>query len=225
MKSQALAARIEHTLLRPDATPTDVDTLCAEARREGFGGVCVNPVHVARCRQQLAGGSVRVVTVVGFPLGANVTATKVHEAELALEHGADELDMVMHVGLLRAGRLDEVRADIRAVTQAAATHSVKVILEVGLLLEAEIDTATQLAADAGARFIKTCTGFAAHGGGVEPWHIERIRRALGGAHPEIRIKASGGIRTWAQAQTLLDAGATRLGTSHGVAIMRQAMAR
>lgn len=211
-----LARMIDHTLLRPDATPEAVETLCAEARQHGFASACVAPVHVRDAVRLLHGSGVRVCTVIGFPLGAVTTATKGFEASRALLDGAEELDMVLPVGLLKAGRTGEVLADIRTVTGVARTAGAvtKVILETALLTDAEKAAACLLALEAGADFVKTSTGFASAGATTDDVGLLRhvVRAAAG-------VKAAGGIRTRDQALAMIAHGATRLGTSAGVAIL------
>lgn len=213
---EAVAARTDHTLLRPEATPADIDRLCEEALRYGCAAVCVNPIYVARAAARLAGTPVKVATVVGFPLGASLTATKVAEAALALGQGAQEIDMVLPVGLLKAGALEAVRADLRAVIAVchAAGALCKVILETALLTPEEKVLAARLAVEAGADFVKTSTGFGPGGATVED--VTLLRQVVG---PSIGVKAAGGIRTAEQAIAMLEAGATRLGTSATVAIL------
>ncbi|HXF70449.1 MAG TPA: deoxyribose-phosphate aldolase [Thermoflexus sp.] len=213
---EALAAQIDHTLLRPEATPADIDRLCEEALRYGCAAVCVNPIYVARAAARLAGTPIKVATVVGFPLGASLTATKVAEATLALSQGAQEIDVVMPIGLLKAGEIEMVRADLQAV--AAVCHAAgalcKVILETGLLTPEEKTLAARLAVEAGADFVKTSTGFGPGGATIED--VALLRRVVG---PSIGVKAAGGIRTAEQALAMLEAGASRLGTSATVAIL------
>ncbi len=213
---EALAAQIDHTLLRPEATPADIDRLCEEALRYGCAAVCVNPIYVARAAARLAGTPIKVATVVGFPLGASLTATKVAEATLALSQGAQEIDVVMPIGLLKAGEIEMVRADLQAV--AAVCHAAgalcKVILETGLLTPEEKTLAARLAVEAGADFVKTSTGFGPGGATIED--VALLRRVVG---PSIGVKAAGGIRTAEQAIAMLEAGASRLGTSATVAIL------
>ncbi len=213
---EALAARIDHTLLRPEATPGDIDRLCEEALRYGCAAVCVNPIYVARAAARLAGTPVKVATVVGFPLGASLTAIKVAEATLALSQGAREIDMVLPIGLLKAGEIDTVRADLQAVVTVchAAGALCKVILETALLTAEEKVLAARLAVEAGADFVKTSTGFGPGGATVDD--VALLRRVVG---PSIGVKAAGGIRTAEQAIAMLEAGASRLGTSATVAIL------
>lgn len=212
-----LAHVIDHTLLAPGATPADVERLCAEARTHGFASVCVNGVHVARCTVALAGSPVVVGSVVGFPLGACEPRTKVHAAQLALERGARELDMVLQLGALRAGDEALVERDVAGVVAAARSAGalVKVILETGLLTPAEVVLGCRLAESAGADFVKTSTGFGPRGASLED--VRLMRASVG---PGVRVKASGGIRTLAFARELLAAGAARLGTSASLALVR-----
>ncbi|MDW8180384.1 deoxyribose-phosphate aldolase [Thermoflexus sp.] len=211
-----LAARIDHTLLRPEAMPGDIDRLCEEALRYGCAAVCVNPIYVARAAARLAGTPVKVATVVGFPLGASLTAIKVAEAAMALGQGAQEIDMVLPVGLLKAGAIDAVRVDLQAVAAVcrAAGALCKVILETALLTAEEKVLAARLAVEAGADFVKTSTGFGPGGATVED--VALLRQVVG---PSVGVKAAGGIRTAEQAIAMLEAGADRLGTSATVAIL------
>ncbi len=208
---------IDHTLLKPEASSAGIQKLCAEAREYGFASVCVNPSHVQAAAAHLRDAiNVKVCTVIGFPLGANVTETKVFESELALKHGATELDMVLNIGALVEGNNALVESDIRAVVQAGhkAGAIVKVIIETALLEEAHIITASEIVTRAGADFIKTSTGFAAKGATVE--HIRLMRKHIGAA---VKVKASGGIRDLTFTQELIAAGAERIGASAGVAIV------
>jgi len=205
---------IDHTLLKADATRADIERLCAEARRFEFVAVCVNPVWVPLCRQALAASRVRVATVVGFPLGANQTATKQAEASLAMRQGADELDMVAALGHLKAGDWRYVASDMRAVVEAAEGRVVKVIIESALLTPDEITRASTVARDAGAAFVKTSTGMHALGGATVD-AVARMRAAVDNA---AGVKASGGIRDCATVIRMLAAGASRIGTSSGVRI-------
>lgn len=208
-----LANRIDHTILKPDATRSQIEKLCGEAKEYGFASVCVNPCHVALAARLLAGSDVKVCTVIGFPLGATTTASKAAETEIAYADGCDEFDMVINIGALRDGDTAFVRADIAAVVQAAKGRTVKVILETGLLTDAEKVTACRLAAEAGAHFVKTCTGFATGCATVED--IALMRRE---SPAHVKVKASGGVRTYEAAVALVAAGADRIGTSSGVAI-------
>jgi len=209
-----IASLIEHTLLASDASEAAIDRLCAEAVQHGFRAVCVNPIHVARCAQLLRGKEPFVVSVAGFPTGATYTPVKVREAILAAEQGAGEIDMVMRVGALKEGLADEVEADIAAVVRAVDGTPVKVIIETGLLLEEEIALACRVLENAGAAFGKTSTGFFGTGATVEAVSI--MRRSLG---KSVGIKASGGIKSLAQAQELIAAGAERIGCSASLNII------
>lgn len=209
-----LLRAIEHTLLRPEAGPGAVRRLCAEAREFRLGAVCVHPCYVALARDALAGSDVRVVTVAGFPLGANATDVKAYEAARAVRDGAAEVDMVLNVGLLKEGDLGAVAADVAGVVAAAAVP-VKVILETALLTEAEIVAACRAAESAGARFVKTSTGFGPGGATLEA--VRLMRASVG---PGVGVKAAGGIRTLEQVRDFLAAGADRIGTSNGAAIAR-----
>jgi len=208
-----LAKYIDHTLLKPEATPADVEKLCKEAAGFGFKAVCVNPVHCAMAAALLKGVDVEVATVVGFPLGANTTVIKMTETKDALANGATEIDMVMALGLFKAGDDAMVGRDIDGVVQAAEGRPVKVILETCLLDKAEIARACLIALKAGAAFVKTSTGFGSRGASVED-----IRIMKAAVDKRMGIKASGGIRTRAQALEMIEAGATRIGTSAGATI-------
>lgn len=213
-RTNGLARYIDHTLLRPDATVAQIERLCDEARKYGFYAVCVNGCYVEPARLWLAGSGVKVATVIGFPLGAMLSWAKAAEVRLALAAGADELDMVMNIGWLKSGRFDAVRDDIAAVVTAAAGRPVKVIIETALLTTEEKETAARLVVDSGAAFVKTSTGFLGPGATVED--VQLLAQVTGG---RIGVKASGGIRDLATARALIAAGATRLGTSSGVAIV------
>jgi len=208
-----VAALIDHTLLKPDATQDEIDHLCAEARKYKFASVCINPVWVAYCKELLADTEVMVATVVGFPLGALPTETKASEAAQAVEQGADELDMVLNIGFLKSGRYQEVEEDVRQVVQAAGGKTVKVIIETALLTDEEKIQACLLAKRAGAHFVKTSTGFSKGGATVNDVAI--MRRVVG---PGMGVKASGGIRTGEDARQMIAAGASRIGASASVAI-------
>jgi deoxyribose-phosphate aldolase len=218
MTLEAVAARvagaIEHTLLDPGATAADLDRCCDEAVAHGFAAVCVNPPWVARCATRLAGTVVRVCTVAGFPLGAHLTEVKALEARRAVEAGAHDVDVMVDLGALREGALERVLEDLRAVVLAAAPATVKVILETGRLTDDEKRTGARLAIEAGARFVKTSTGFLGTGATIAD--VRLLRSVVGADHG---VKASGGIRTLDQALELLEAGASRLGTSAGPRIV------
>ena len=211
-----LAPLIEHTALTPATTPAAIAELCDQAIRLGLRGVCVNPLYVAAARDRLDRAVTRplVVSVVGFPLGANLSATKAAETRAVIAAGADEVDMVLSIGRLKAGELDAVAVDIAAVVDAAGGKPVKVILETLLLDEGEKIAACRLSARAGAAFVKTSTGFGGARATVED--VALMRRVVGG---QLRIKASGGIRDFASAQALVAAGADVLGCSASVTIL------
>ena len=210
-----LAGLIDHTLLRPTATADEIDRLCQEARQYGFCSVCVNGVWVSRCRDLLRGSGVKVCTVVGFPLGAMDSKSKAFETATAVANGADEIDMVLNLGALKSQNLALVEADIRGVVAAAAGRTTKVILETGLLSDPEKVLACQLSKQAGASFVKTATGFA-KGSAATAEDIALMRKTVG---PEMGVKASGGVRSQADARLMIANGATRLGTSASIAIV------
>lgn len=214
-----IAALIDHTLLKPDATPAQIEALCHEAAQYRFASVCVNPSYVPLCARLLRDTPVAVCTVIGFPLGATTTKAKVFEATQAAANGARELDMVIPIGRLKAGEYRDVAEDIRAVVEAghAAGALVKVIIETALLSDEEKVAACLIAARAGADFVKTSTGFS--GGGATAADIALMRRVVG---PGLGVKASGGVRTLADARAMVEAGADRIGASAGVAIVREA---
>ncbi|NLZ33131.1 MAG: deoxyribose-phosphate aldolase [Firmicutes bacterium] len=209
-----LARYIDHTLLKPEATAKDIARLCDEARRYNFAAVCVNPVYVDHACRLLRGSGVRVCTVVGFPLGASTPAAKAFEAGEAVARGADEIDMVIHVGALKSGDVKHVREEIAAVVEAARGRTVKVILETGLLTDEEKIAACRAAKEAGAHFVKTSTGFGP--GGATAADVRLMREAVGAG---MGVKAAGGIRTREAALEMIAVGATRIGTSSGVAII------
>jgi deoxyribose-phosphate aldolase len=211
-----LAPLIEHTALKPETTPAAIARLCEEAVRLGLRGVCVNPIYVTQARRELDGATARplLVSVVGFPLGASLTATKAAETRAVIDAGADEVDMVLPIGRLKAGELDAVESDIAAVVAAAGGRVVKVILETSLLDESEKIAACRLSVRAGAAFVKTSTGFGGSHATVED--VALMRRTVGG---QLRIKASGGIRDFASARALVEAGAHVLGCSASVTIV------
>jgi deoxyribose-phosphate aldolase len=214
----AVASLIDHTLLKPEATGHDIAAVCEEARHAGFASVCLNPYWVRFAAAQLIGSSVRVCTVIGFPLGANQVRTKVAEAELALSEGARELDMVQNIGALRSHSFDTVEDEIAQL--ATLAHSggaiLKVILETCLLTDEEKITACRLAARAHADFVKTSTGFSKSGATVAD--VQLMRQTVG---PTIGVKASGGVRSFAALREMVAAGATRIGTSSGVNILHE----
>lgn len=214
---QAIAAAIDHAILKPDLTRDQVDAELDIAREWGVFSVCVRPSDIAYAVEYLAGSGVAVGTVIGFPHGTTSTAAKVAEARQALHDGASELDMVLNIGWLRSGRDAEVEADIRAVVEAADGVIVKVIFETAYLTDEQIVTACALTANAEADFVKTSTGFA--GGGATVEHIRLMRAST---DPEVQVKASGGVRGLETATAMMDAGATRLGTSASATILGEA---
>ncbi|MGI6588817.1 MAG: deoxyribose-phosphate aldolase [Peptococcia bacterium] len=216
---EEVVQKIDHTLLKPNATEKEYWQLCQEAKELGFKAVCVLPYYVPFCVAQLKNSSVVVATVVGFPLGANQQGVKSFEAEKAFADGATEVDMVINIGALKDGKLKDVFLDMQQVVDVAKTFTnklVKVIIETGLLTVEEKRLACQLAVEAGADFVKTSTGF--NGGGAMVDDVLLMASVVG---EKAKVKAAGGIRTWAQAEKLLRAGASRLGTSSGKNIVVQ----
>ncbi|RUT30644.1 deoxyribose-phosphate aldolase [Paenibacillus zeisoli] len=210
-----VAALIDHTLLRADATKAEITKLTEEAKKYEFASVCVNPTWVAYCAEQLAGTSVKVCTVIGFPLGANTSEVKAFEAANAIKNGAGEVDMVINIGALKDGDHTLVEQDIKAVVEAAAGKAlVKVIIETSLLTDEEKVKASELAVRAGADFVKTSTGFSS--GGATPEDVALMRRTVG---DQVGVKASGGVRSLEDMTKMVEAGATRIGASSGVKIM------
>jgi deoxyribose-phosphate aldolase len=209
-----LAPYIDHTILKAQATLADIKKLCLEAKEHDFAAVCVNPCFVKAASVFLESSTVKLATVVGFPLGASATPTKVFETQEAIKNGATEIDMVMAIGLFKSGDHKYVKDDIKAVVEAAGTKAVKVIIETCYLSTQEIARAAQLAVDAGAAFVKTSTGFGSRGASLEDILI--IKRAIA---DKARIKASGGIRNREDALAMIEAGASRIGTSSGIAIV------
>jgi len=212
-----IAGMIDHTLLKPDATPDQIAQLCFEARKYNFASVCVNPTWVKLCAELLKGSTAKVCTVIGFPLGATAPEVKAFEARNALQEGATEVDMVINIGALKARENDLVARDIRGVVDVAheAGAICKVIIETSLLNDEEKVVACLLAKEAKADFVKTSTGFSS--GGATVHDIELMRRTVG---PEMGVKASGGVRTREDAENMIKAGATRLGASAGVKIIQ-----
>lgn len=208
---------IDHTILKPDATIDMIKNLCEEARQYQFASVCVNPCYVDLAAHLLAGSGVKVATVIGFPLGATLSAVKAFEAREAVLRKADELDMVMNIGAAKLGLWEAVADDIRQVVAAAGDSKVKVIIETGLLTDDEKRLACQAVLTGGAAYVKTSTGFGP--GGATVADIQLFKAVVGN---QIGIKASGGIRTREQAEAMIAAGATRLGTSAGVTIVTDA---
>ncbi len=211
-----LAQLIDHTIVRPDATIDDVARACEEAKKHGFACVVVHSCHVARARELLSGSLIKVCAVVGFPHGASTTTVKIVEAMEAMKNGASELDFVANIGMVKSGKYDFVEIDIKNVIAMTPQKVHKVILETGSLTPDEITRVCQIAARAGAEFVKTSTGYGPRGATVED--VRLMRQAVGSL---CRIKASGGIRDLATATALVEAGAERIGTSAGPAIMEE----
>lgn len=212
-----IAKMIDHTLLKPDATQQEIAQLCFEARKYGFASVCVNPAWVPLCAELLKGSPVKVCTVIGFPLGATAPEVKAFETENAIRQGATEIDMVINIGALKARDLELVARDIRGVVNTAHAHGiiVKVIIETILLNDEEKTIACLIAKEAEADYVKTSTGFA--GGGATIADVALMRRTVG---PQMGVKASGGVRTYEDAENMIKAGATRIGASAGVKIIQ-----
>lgn len=206
---------IDHTLLKPEAKKEQILTLIEEAKKYRFYSVCINPTWVELAAKELHGEPVAVCTVIGFPLGANTTAVKAFETTNAIENGADEVDMVINIGELKSKNYDYVQKDIEAVVAAAKDKAlVKVIIETALLEDTEIVKASELVKAAGADFVKTSTGFSKHGATVAD--VKLMRETVG---PDMGVKAAGGVHNAQEAEAMVAAGATRIGTSAGVAIM------
>ncbi|MFC1787172.1 deoxyribose-phosphate aldolase [Halobacteriota archaeon] len=212
MTRDQLARMIDHTLLKPDATSNDIKRICSEAIEHNFASVCVNPVHVSLAAKMLERTSIKVCTVIGFPLGANTTETKTFEMKNALINGAQEADMVINIGALKSGDYETVKKDISAVVESAGGAIVKVIIETGLLTDEEKVYACKLAKEVGADFVKTSTGFS---GKATVSDVKLMRSVFGKC-----VKASGRIRTYEGAIALVKAGATRIGTSDALSIIK-----
>ncbi|KAB0443485.1 deoxyribose-phosphate aldolase [Lysinibacillus fusiformis] len=212
---QNFARMIDHTLLKAEATKEQIEKLCAEAKQFNFASVCVNPTWVKQSSELLQGSDVLVCTVIGFPLGANTSAVKAFEVKDAIANGANEVDMVINIGALKDKNYDLVQADIAAVVEAAKGSAlVKVIIESCLLTDEEKVKACELAVAAGADYVKTSTGFST--GGATAADIAIMRKTVG---PDLGVKASGGVRSLEDMKSMVEAGATRIGASSGVAIM------
>lgn len=210
-----IARMIDHTALKPELTKDDILKLCEEAKQYKFASVCVNPTWVKTAYEALNGTDVKVCTVIGFPLGATTPETKAFETKNAIENGASEVDMVINIGALKEKNYDLVEKDIRAVVDAANGKALtKVIIETCLLTEEEKVKACEISVKAGADFVKTSTGFSTGGATIED--VQLMRKTVG---PEIGVKASGGVRDLKAAEEMVKAGATRIGTSSGVAIV------
>lgn len=205
---------IDHTALKPETTKEEILTLCSEAKEKDFASVCVNPTWVATAAAFLQGTDVKVCTVIGFPLGANTTAVKAFETKDAIANGATEIDMVINIGALKSKDYDLVKSDIAAVVTAAGGNTVKVIIETCLLTDEEKVAACKLAVEAKANFVKTSTGFSTGGATVED--VKLMKETVG---DEAEVKASGGVRTKEDLEAMIEAGATRIGTSNALSIL------
>jgi deoxyribose-phosphate aldolase len=216
MATTNIAAMIDHTLLKPEATRQQIESLCQEAKEYKFASVCVNPTWVSTAKKLLQGSGVMVCTVIGFPLGATTTETKAFETKNAIENGAEEVDMVINIGALKDHNDELVEKDIRAVVEAAKGKAhTKVIIETSLLTKEEKIRACELSVKAGADFVKTSTGFST--GGATAEDIALMRKTVG---PELGVKASGGVRSTGDVQKMIEAGATRIGASSSIAIVK-----
>jgi deoxyribose-phosphate aldolase len=214
-----IAGMIDHSLLKPDATHAQIEQLCKEGRKYNFATVCVNPVWVKLCKESLAGSQVKICTVSGFPLGASKPEVKAKEAEIAIQDGADEIDKVMNIGAFKSGDYKLVEEDIRAVRNAIGKNKIlKVIIEAGLLSNEEKVKATEIVKNCGADFVKTSTGFGYGGATIED--VKLLRKIAGN---NMGVKASGGIRDYQTAKSLIEAGANRIGTSSGVKIVEESL--
>lgn len=213
----SIAKYIDHTLLKADARKEDIEKLCSEAFHNGFASVCVNSCWVPLASELLAGTDVKVCTVVGFPLGAASANAKAAEAADAVKNGADEIDMVINIGMLKSGMMEAVEDDIREVRNAAKGKVLKVIIETCLLSDDEKRAACRAAADAGADFVKTSTGFST--GGATVHDVALMKDAVSACG--LKVKASGGIRNYKDAKAMIDAGADRIGASAGIAIVKE----
>ena len=211
---EELASYIDHTLLKPEASREQIRAVCEEAKQYHFASVCVNPCWVPLIAEELKGSGVSVCCVIGFPLGASLSSVKAFEAREAVAAGAQEIDMVINIGAVKSGGWELVREDIAAVNAAKGTAKLKVIIETCLLTDEEKVRVCQIAKEAGADFVKTSTGFST--GGATVHDVELMRKTVG---PEMGVKASGGVRTLADALAMIEAGASRLGASAGVKII------
>ena len=215
MEPREILSHVDHTLLRPEATRAEIEALCREAQEYGCASVCIQPCRIADAREVLK-GTVPICTVIGFPLGAATTAVKAFEAQNAVALGADEIDMVANIGLIKEGLFESVEAEIRAVKDAIGRHLLKVIVETCLLTDEEKSRMCRAVADAGADYIKTSTGFSS--GGATAHDVALLVRGSAG---RIKVKAAGGIRTLEDMQTYLALGANRLGCSAAVRVVRE----
>lgn len=215
-----LAQVIDHTLVQPNATLDDLERACEDAAEYGFAALIVNGCHVARAKAALSGTAVKVGAVVGFPFGANTTTVKIVEAMEAIKNGVDELDIVINIGMVKSGRLDLVEIDIKNVIVLTKNVLHKVVIETGLLTPEEIRNTCAVVVRSGAEFVKTCTGYGPRGATVED--VRMLRDMVGS---NCRVKAAGGIRDLATLTAMVDAGAERVGTSAGAAIMKEYLGR
>ena len=220
MDKKTIASMIDHTLLKPEATPAQIEKLCAEAAEYHFASVCVNPVYIPLAARLLKGTGVKVCCVVGFPLGAIAPEQKAAEAASCAAMGAEELDMVIHVGAAKAGDWALVQRDIEGVVKAAAGHTVKVIIETCLLTDEEKEKMCDIVCEAGADYIKTSTGFSTAGA-----NFHDVELMVKGVHGRCKVKAAGGISTVEDMETFLALGADRLGTSRAVKILNGEQAK
>lgn len=211
-----IASKIDHTLLKPEAKKDEIKKLCNEAIEYKFKAVCVNPFYVTYCKEILENSGVKIATVIGFPLGASTTASKAFETEHAVKNGADEIDMVINIGALKDKAYKTVKEDIQAVVESASGKKVKVIIETALLEKDEKVKACELSMNAGASFVKTSTGFSTGGATLED--VKLMKEIVGG---KLEVKASGGIRDLKTAKEMISKGATRLGASSGVEIIKE----
>ena len=216
LKDRNVAGMIDHTLLKPEATPKEIAVLCEEARQHSFASVCINPSYISLCKKLLAGSTVKVCTVIGFPLGATTTEVKEFETEQAIKNGADEVDMVINIGQLKAGNYDYVESDVKAVVNTARRNNVlsKVIFEIALMTDQEKVKAALICKKVGADFVKTSTGFSK--GGATVGDVALMKYVVGS---KIGVKAAGGIRSKEDADAMIASGADRIGASASVKIV------
>lgn len=217
MDKRELAKKMDHTILKATATPSQVKKICREAMEIGAASVCINPCNIDQVKALLAGSDTKVCTVIGFPLGANTTAVKAFETQDAIQRGAQEVDMVINIGALLEGDTDTVYNDIKGVVDAACGTLVKVIIETCYLSDEQKRTACELSAKAGADFVKTSTGFGTGGATVQD--VKLMRSVVG---EKLQVKASGGIRTYSDAISMVNASADRLGVSASITILEEA---
>ncbi len=216
MNNKIIASCIDHTLLKPDASISKINQLCQEARIYDFHSVCVNPSLIKETTKHLKNTPVNICSVVGFPLGANISTSKLMEIETCINVGASEIDMVMNIGLFKSGKLKIVSKELKEAKQLTGDKIIKIIIETSLLTKEEIITASKMVEISGADYIKTSTGFSSEGATTE--NILLIKNSVG---PGILVKAAGGITSLSQTQAMLDAGASRIGTSASVRIMKE----